>query len=91
MSGGFRGIYANKFYSLDVSLLVLGLLEGGACFDIFQPNRIYIYNFTGSVEAGARNEDASVRPTHWVIKGLFQLQRIDSTTIAAWVSLLRSF
>lgn len=69
-----------------MSLFVLGLIEGSAYgFDIFQPNRLYIYNFTGKVEAGARNEDASLRPTNWIITGLFQLQRIDSTTIAAWV------
>lgn len=75
----------NIKYSLDVSLFVLGLIEGGTCFDIFQPNRLYIYNFTGKVEAGARNEENSLRPTNWIITGLFQLQRIDSTTIAAWV------
>lgn len=80
-------IYTKKI--LVVSLFVLGLIESRAsCFDIFQPNRLYIYNFTGSVEAGARNDDASLRPTNWIITGLFQLQRIDSTTIAAWVSRL---
>lgn len=73
----------NRIFILDVSLFVLGSV---ACFDIFQPGRLYIYNFTGKVEAGARNEENSLRPTNWIITGLFQLQRIDSTTIAAWVS-----
>lgn len=66
-------------------MFVLGMIESSVCFDIFQANRLYIYNFTGTVEAGARNDDASLRPTNWITQGLFQLQRIDSTTIAAWV------
>ncbi|GAB0097423.1 ATP:guanido phosphotransferase [Sergentomyia squamirostris] len=72
-------------YLLFIYLSHLGLSEG---FNLFQPDRVYVYNFTGSVQVGARtgNSEHSTNPTWWRITGLFQLQRIDSTTLAAWIT-----
>ncbi|XP_059612356.1 vitellogenin-2 [Phlebotomus argentipes] len=72
-------------YLLFIYISHLGWSEA---FNLFQPNRVYVYNFTGSVQVGAResNSDHNANPTWWRITGLFQMQRIDSTTLAAWIT-----
>ncbi|XP_055695854.1 uncharacterized protein LOC129797391 [Lutzomyia longipalpis] len=72
-------------YLLFIYISHLGFSKG---FNLFEPNRVYVYNFTGSVQVGSRasNSEHNVNPTWWRITGLFQLQRIDSTTLAAWIT-----